>query len=669
MAEGQQGGVRWWIKTALDRSSLTKAKKEMRSALRDGTDAAGARRNLSIVERGFDRIRGAAGRLKSMLFSVQGVLAGLGLGIGAGAAFKFLTDTNRQFESLIAQLKVLEGTESGARAVFRAIEEFAQKTPFQIEELTESYIRLRTAGIQPTEAMMTAFGDLASARGKSVLDFAMAVEDAVTGEMERLKEFGIKASQSGDRVAFTFNGVTTEVENTQSAIVAYLESVGRAEVVQGSMEEQMNTLNGAISNLWDSLGKIARRIGDEGGANAVMKEMADTAGDFADEVERGNTNVKAWVLGAVAIGRTVSNLVEIVWNMIQQVYYGLKGLLFSASAVLAAMINAVGFGLNQLIDLVDQIPGFSLDFRFGGMPAEEWADVAVESFGKVVDNMRDGSKDIMDVVDAWAAVARAAREAGQAQEEASSWGSNTDQGGDEEGGGKRGAYGWASGISGRVPDLRGGYGEHTTSTMPVLTFGQIAAQSRGDDAGASYWEEVAGHAVSASSRMTGAFEGFFSALFSGFDTTEEGFHSLGAAAVGVGASIVAALAEGMAEYHTAQGVGKLAEGGWPPNPEAIRSALLHFAAAGLFAALGSAVSTAGRSPAVPASASSYSQSAAARRAERAEIMAPEVHVWMNPFDPSNPAQAKLVHQGSELGRQLVGKNARLRVHPWPGSMP
>ena len=44
----------------------------------------------------------------------------------------------------------------------------------------------------------------ASAMGKIVEQFVEAVADASTGEFERLKEFGIKASSEGDRQPLRF---------------------------------------------------------------------------------------------------------------------------------------------------------------------------------------------------------------------------------------------------------------------------------------------------------------------------------------------------------------------------------------------------------------------------------------------------------------------------------
>jgi len=63
---------------------------------------------------------------------------------------------------------------------------------------------------------MVKLGDLASSTGKSFDQLAEAVLDAQTGEFERLKEFGIKASANGDKVTFSFKEQKTTVENAKT---------------------------------------------------------------------------------------------------------------------------------------------------------------------------------------------------------------------------------------------------------------------------------------------------------------------------------------------------------------------------------------------------------------------------------------------------------------------
>lgn len=89
----------------------------------------------------------------------------------------------------------------------KSLSDFAKKTPFEFPELTDVALKLKNvAGIGDKQLipMLTNLGDIASSQGKGISQIVEAYNDAITGEYERLKEFGIKASKSGDNVTFSF---------------------------------------------------------------------------------------------------------------------------------------------------------------------------------------------------------------------------------------------------------------------------------------------------------------------------------------------------------------------------------------------------------------------------------------------------------------------------------
>ena len=69
------------------------------------------------------------------------------------------------------------------------LKDFAKKTPYELTELTESFIKFTNRGIKVTANELTKFGDLASSQGKSFDQLTEAVLDATGGDFERLKEF------------------------------------------------------------------------------------------------------------------------------------------------------------------------------------------------------------------------------------------------------------------------------------------------------------------------------------------------------------------------------------------------------------------------------------------------------------------------------------------------
>jgi ABC-type transporter Mla subunit MlaD len=188
---------------------------------------------------------------------------------------KAILDTTVQFQKMEAVLTTALGSNSAAQAAMDQIVNFASTTPFQVDELTDSFVKLANRGFVPTMEQMRQMGDLASSVGKSFDQLTEAILDAQTGEFERLKEFGVKASAQGDVVQFTFKGITTEVAKSDKAIQEYLLSLGNLEGVAGSMEAISKTTGGAISNLEDNITQLFKNIGDSssGFINWFVKDL------------------------------------------------------------------------------------------------------------------------------------------------------------------------------------------------------------------------------------------------------------------------------------------------------------------------------------------------------------------------------------------------------------
>lgn len=188
---------------------------------------------------------------------------------------KSILATTVEFQKMEAVLTTALGSNSAAKAAMDQIVNFASSTPFQVNELTDSFVKLANRGFVPTMEQMRQMGDVASSVGKSFDQLTEAILDAQTGEFERLKEFGIKASAQGDVVQFTFKGITTEVAKSDKAIQEYILSLGNLEGVSGSMEAIASTTGGAISNLEDNITQLFKNIGDSssGFINWFVKDL------------------------------------------------------------------------------------------------------------------------------------------------------------------------------------------------------------------------------------------------------------------------------------------------------------------------------------------------------------------------------------------------------------
>jgi hypothetical protein len=159
-------------------------------------------------------------------------------------------------ENTKAQLKTIEGSAETATVAYEKIAKFAKETPFELQQVTAAYVSLANRGIKPTEAELRKIGDLAGSQQKGLQQYVEAILDAMTGENERLKEFGIQAEKSGDKVTFTFRGIKKTVEASGDAIYQALLSFSELEGVFGGMNERAKTTEGQLSNLTDALNQI-----------------------------------------------------------------------------------------------------------------------------------------------------------------------------------------------------------------------------------------------------------------------------------------------------------------------------------------------------------------------------------------------------------------------------
>lgn len=224
-------------------------------AVEISANAANFQKQLSATDKQLNAVGKTAVGLGNIIKSAL-------VGISFGALGREIINVTAEFQKFEAVLTNTLGSNSAAKIALRDIEEFAKRTPFSVEELTQSFVKLANQGFQPTTNQLTNLGDLASSTGKSFDQLAEAIIDAQTGEFERLKEFGIRASKQGDQVKFSFKGVQTQVKFTSDEIQKYILSLGEAEGVSGAMAAISETLGGQISNLGDSWTQFLKVIGD-----------------------------------------------------------------------------------------------------------------------------------------------------------------------------------------------------------------------------------------------------------------------------------------------------------------------------------------------------------------------------------------------------------------------
>ncbi len=262
---------------AMSMRQLKKLAKELTGELEDMSEAANPEEytalsnQLRSVRMRMDDLRNKGRNISTEFGSAESMLSKWKMAAKAFIAVKlvgYLTQLNsavyrtrKEFAKYEAVLRNTFQSQEKATQAMKMLQQLAADTPASLKEWTEAYIKLVNRGLKPTSQELTNMGDLAASQGKSVDQLIEAILDAMTGENERLKEFGIKAAKNGETTKFTFRGVTTEVRNSEQAIKDYLLSLGQLEGVVGSMAVQMQELEGMQSNFGDTVDSVLNRIG------------------------------------------------------------------------------------------------------------------------------------------------------------------------------------------------------------------------------------------------------------------------------------------------------------------------------------------------------------------------------------------------------------------------
>ena len=230
-----------------------------------------------------DRFRGAAIRVGSALRSMTRLagsavialtsLAGVSLGsLGLG-----VLSTGRTFERFRTQLKTMEGSSEAAERSMRWIEQFAKRTPYDLQQVTDAFVAMRSYGIDPTDGSLASLGDLAAGMGKPLMQAVEALSDAQNGEFERLKELGIRASAESNQIALTYekDGRSIRVTAAKNATAIRTALMGIVDArFAGAMEEQSKTFDGMWSNLLDQFTNFKKMVADGGVFAFVKNELA-----------------------------------------------------------------------------------------------------------------------------------------------------------------------------------------------------------------------------------------------------------------------------------------------------------------------------------------------------------------------------------------------------------
>lgn len=298
-----------------------------------GLDLSGLDRDL---KKGVTKFNSAGAKFSKALAPVAAGIAAVGAAIGAmGLALgKGAVETGAEFEALETRLGTLMKSAEAGAARMNTIFDFASSTPFELTELVEAEVVLRSLGADAERAMPL------------LIDFAGAMGGDIAGaalDMGRALQFGAGAVQSGLgmslRSAVTtrtgIDALTMSVEQFREAVIATLGDEDG--MFAGGADKLAQTFSGMVSNLQDQWTGFQKQTADAGIFAAVKASLGVTL-ELIQENERGISRIAETVSGGL-VGALKAGI-TVVGFLLDS---------FTGAKFLAAEVSRVAWGITKAL--------------------------------------------------------------------------------------------------------------------------------------------------------------------------------------------------------------------------------------------------------------------------------------------------------------------------------
>lgn len=199
------------------------------------------------------------------------------------------------FEDLQTSLNVVFGGMEQGQAAMDRVMEFAQTTPFQIEDATKAFIALKSAGIEPNEKMLQVFADTASVAVDSLGTFEALirlVQRSASGgmgleELNMISDRGINVTgMLQEKLGLTRDELSVfgkTAEGAAKMVEVLISELG--EDFGGAMVEKMELLSTKTSNMEIAFKLLAKTVFEAGLGN-MFKSLADQLAEMANSASQ-----------------------------------------------------------------------------------------------------------------------------------------------------------------------------------------------------------------------------------------------------------------------------------------------------------------------------------------------------------------------------------------------
>ena len=204
------------------------------------------------AKKNVDSLNKSTKQLGGSFSTLQKTLVGVGAALATGAFARSVIATSARFEDLRTSLSSVTGSAKEGEKAFAFVSKFATKTQFSVEDLSKTFIKLKAAGIEPTEELLTTFTDTAAITTDQIGSL-----EAVTDLFARTVGGGLgleEIERLGDRGVPVLRILKKELGLSRDQISEFGKSAeGAKQIVDAFAKGMREEFGGATQNVLDNL--------------------------------------------------------------------------------------------------------------------------------------------------------------------------------------------------------------------------------------------------------------------------------------------------------------------------------------------------------------------------------------------------------------------------------
>lgn len=281
------------------------------------------------------------------LDALKSQILNFGSAVAGAFAFKEVSTVSSRFEDLRTTLQLLYKDVQLGSAVFDDIKKFAASSVFSVEDLTQTIIKLRAAGVEPTISMLRMFADVSSVAAdkvgalQAITDLYARTTAGGLGleDLNRLADRGIPVfTILSDRLGLSRLQISEVGKSAEGAriILKALED-GLQDAFGGASESRANNVSQAMSNLGDAVSDASDAMG-QAGLNEGLRNLIKS---FTQLIESARPVIEI-------IGKVLGGIFNFLAENIKQATFAAAGF-FAVMAVQRIVAIVKAFNLLNLV--------------------------------------------------------------------------------------------------------------------------------------------------------------------------------------------------------------------------------------------------------------------------------------------------------------------------------